>query len=79
MRTASDLVMTTGGDLVMTTAGDLVNILGTTRSPRVLLTVHPDYVAPVYGAQAVISVAGAFHGTVVTCLYSNISKSNLLY
>jgi len=47
----------------MTTAGDLVNILETTRSPRVLLTVHPDYVAPVYGAQAVISVAGAFHGT----------------
>ena len=53
----------------MTTAGDLVNILETTRSPRVLLTVQPGYVAPVYGAQAVISVAGSFHGTVETCLY----------
>merc|ERR1711892_39984 len=47
----------------MTTAADLVDILETTISPKKLLTIDPNYVAPIYGAEAVIKVAGTFHGT----------------
>ena len=53
----------------MTTAADLVDILESTISPKKLMTIEPNYVAPIYGAAAVIKVAGTFHGTVELALY----------
>ena len=50
--------------MTMTTSDMLVTILESTPSPKKLLTVHPKFVAPIYGVEAVIKVSGTFHGTV---------------
>ena len=44
---------------------DLISLLNSTQSPKVLLTAESSYVVPIYGANAVKQVAGAFHDMVI--------------
>ena len=50
--------------MTMATSADLVHILESTHSPKKLLTIQPSFIAPIYGAEAVIKVSGTFHDSV---------------